>query len=84
MKSWKQNITAGDLAEDQKLEARCRKCGHVHYLTRTIICTSPGREYLYIDELERETVCRARGCRGAVRLSMVRLDELSGFVGGLA
>lgn len=56
----------------------------MHYLTREAICTSPEREFLYIDELERETVCRARGCRGPVRLSMVRLDELSGFVGGLA
>jgi hypothetical protein len=84
MKSWKQNICAGDLADDQKLEARCRTCGHVHYLTRAIICTSPEREFLYIDELERETICRARGCRREVRLSMVRLDELSGFVGGLA
>jgi len=53
-------------------------------MARAIVCTSPEREYLYIDELERETICKARGCRGAVRLSMVRLDELSGFVGGLA
>lgn len=84
MKSWKQNICVGDLADHQKLEARCRKCGHVHYLTRASVCVSPEREFLYIDELERETFCRARGCRGAVRLSMVRLDEMSGFVGGLA
>lgn len=84
MKSWKQNIRVGDLADNQKLEAVCRRCGHVHYLTRTIICTSPEREFLYIDELEAETVCKARGCRGHVRLSMVRLDEMSGFVGGLA
>lgn len=84
MTSWKHKIRVGDLADSQKLEARCRKCGHIHYLTREAICTSPEREFLYIDELERETVCRARGCRGPVRLSMVRLDEMSGFVGGLA
>lgn len=84
MRSWKQNIRVGDLADNQKLEARCRKCGHTHYLTRAIVCTSPESEFLDIDELERNTVCRARGCRGAVRLSMARLDELSGFVGGMA
>lgn len=81
---WKQSVRVGDLADNQKLEARCRKCGHVHYLTREIVCSGADREYLYIDELERETICKARGCRGNVRLSMVRLDELSGFVGGLA
>ncbi len=81
---WKENVRVRDLGDNQKLEARCRKCGHVHYLTRDAICISPEREFLYIDEVERETICRARGCRGSVRLSMVRLDELSGFVGGLA
>ena len=58
-----------------------RSCPLSH---RAIVCTSPEREFLNIDELERETVCRARGCHDAVRLSMVRLDELTGFVGGLA
>lgn len=81
---WKQSLRISDLAEHQKLEARCRRCGHVHYLTKAVVCMSPEREFLYIDELERETICRAHGCRGPVRLSMVRLDELSGFVGGLA
>lgn len=84
MTGWKSKIRVSDLADDQKLEVRCRKCGHVHYLLRETICTAPEREFLYLDELERETICRARGCRGPVRLSMVRLDELSGFVGGLA
>jgi hypothetical protein len=81
---WKENVRVRDLGDHQKLEARCRRCGHVHYLTRATICISPEREFLYIDEVERETICRARGCHGPVRLSMVRLDELSGFLGGLA
>ena len=81
---WKQNVRISDLSDTQKLEASCITCGRVHYLTKAIVCVSPEREFLFIDELERETVCRARGCRGRVRLAMVRHDELSGFVGGMA
>lgn len=84
MGGWKESLRVGDLAPDQKLEMRCRQCGHVHYLTRDLVCVSPEREFLYLDELERETICRARGCRGPVRLALARTGEASGFVGGLA
>jgi hypothetical protein len=83
IRSWKHNVCFGDLAGNQKLEAVCRKCGHAPYLTKSMICVSPDGEFLYIDELEKETVCRARGYRGRVRLAMVRLDKMSGFVGDL-
>lgn len=82
--SWKTDIQVRDLDDGQRLEMTCRSCGHVHYLTRASICASPEREYLYLDEIERETVCRARGCRGSVRLAMVRGGDTSAFVGGLA
>ena len=84
MSSWKENVQVRDLDTGQRLEITCKTCGHVHYLTREMICTSPEREFLYLDEVERETMCRARGCRGAVRLAMVRKGDTSAFVGGLA
>lgn len=84
MSSWKQNVQVRDLDAGQRLEITCKSCGHVHYLTRETIATSPERSFLYIDEVERETICRARGCRGAVRLAMVRKGDTSAFVGGLA
>ncbi|MCX8571140.1 hypothetical protein [Aminobacter sp. MET-1] len=81
---WKQDLRVGDLAETQKLEARCLKCGHTRYFTRATMCTSPERQFMRIEEVEEEATCRTRGCNGRIRLSMVRLDELTGFVGGLA
>ncbi len=81
---WKQQLRASDLSDTDKLEARCRICGHVHYLTREILCTDAEASQRYIDEVEAQSTCRARGCKGRVRLAKVRLDEMSGFVGGLA
>ncbi|KAB2722415.1 hypothetical protein [Brucella intermedia] len=81
---WKQQLRASDISETEKLEARCRVFGHVHYLTRAILCADAESSQRYIDEVEAQTTCRARGCKGRVRLSKVRLDELSRFVDGLA
>ncbi len=82
--NWKRNLQVGDLEAGQRLEMTCISCGHVHYLTPEIVKASPERVFLYLDELEAETVCRARGCRGRVRLALLRKGDTSGFVGGLA
>jgi len=82
--NWKRNIQARDLEPHERLEITCKTCGHVHYLTRAKICVSPEREFLYLDEIEGETICKARGCGGAVRLAITHNDKTSGFVGGLA
>ena len=82
--NWKTNLQVRDLEPTQRLEVTCKVCGHVHYLTRKQIVLSPEREFLYLDEVERETVCKARGCHGPVRIALVRSGETSGFVGGLA
>ncbi|ODT13493.1 MAG: hypothetical protein ABS35_37685 [Kaistia sp. SCN 65-12] len=84
MSSWKENVQVRDLDPGQRLEITCKVCGHVHYLTRDLICVSAEREFLYLDEVERQTICRARGCRGSVRLALVRNGDTSAFVGGLA
>lgn len=84
MGNWKTKYKVGDLADDQKLEMICKKCSRLVYIDKAAICTKKGREQLYLDEIEQRAKCKARGCNGRMRLAMVRLDELSGFVGGLA
>ena len=78
--NWKTRIRVSDLAPTQKLEIICRRCGRLAYITGVDVTD----QSLYLDELERRLRCKARGCRGHARLAMVRLDELTGFVGGLA
>ena len=71
--NWKTSLQVLDLDSTQRLEVTCKTCGHVHYLThQQIIAQAPERAFLYLDELERETMCKARACRGAVRIAMVR------------
>lgn len=81
MGSWQTKFQVQDLADNQKLECLCRRCGHIHYLTKAAL---PGRAQKFIDEIQRTEKCAARECSGNVRISLVRLDEMSGFVGGLA
>ena len=81
--SWMRNIQVRDLDDIQRLEMTCRRCGDVRYLTKAMICVSVEREFLYLDEVEKETLCRQRGCDGGVRLSLAHGRAVSSFVGGL-
>jgi hypothetical protein len=82
--NWKSELQVRDLEPGQRLEMTCKTCGHVHYLTPIEIMASPEREFLYLDEVERETFCKARRCLGNVRMALIRKDAASGFVGGMA
>lgn len=82
--SWKTDLQLRDIDEGQRLEAKCRRCGHTHYVDITAILKSPELQFIYIDELERMTVCKARGCGGAVRLAQVHDSDTEGFVGGMS
>ena len=81
---WKATIQVRDLADDQKLELVCRKCGRLAYTNRAQLCEEIDRSQLYLDEIEAKASSKRRGCNGRMRLSMVRLPEMSGFVDGLA
>ncbi|MDM8344533.1 hypothetical protein P8H26_03895 [Pseudochrobactrum sp. sp1633] len=84
MGNWKTNYRVSDLSDTQKLEMICKKCSRLVYINKATICTAKGREQLYLDEIEKRARCKARGCKGQMRMAMVRMDEMSGFTGGLA
>ena len=81
---WKQDLQIRDLAENQRLEATCKRCGNVHYIDLPRLQAEASLAFLYLDQLEAQTSCRARGCRGQVRLSLIFDGDTKGFVGGLA
>lgn len=82
--SWKNNLQVRDLDPGQRLEMTCKRCGHVHYLVAAEVMKSPERAFLYLDQVEAETLCRARGCRGSTRMALIRRNDTSAFIGGLA
>ncbi len=84
MGNWKTKYRVSDLSDTQKLEMICKKCSRLVYINKATICTAKGREQLYLDEIEKRARCKARGCKGQMRMAMVRLEEMSGFTGGLA
>ncbi len=84
MGNWKTKYRVSDLSDTQKLEMICKKCSRLVYINKATICTAKEREQLYLDEIEKRARCKARGCKGQMRMAMVRLDEMSGFTGGLA
>ena len=82
--NWKVHLQVRDLPPVQRLEATFKDCGQVHTFTAAqVIRQGADRGFQHIDELETETLCKARGCRGNVRLALVRSGDTSGFVGGM-
>lgn len=84
MSSWKSSIQVQDLDDNQRLELICIKCNRLTYTTREQLCARADYGQLYLDEIERRARCKGRGCHGHMRMAMVRLSEMSGFVGGIA
>lgn len=82
--NWKRELQLRDLGGGQQLEAVCRMCGHTHYVDLSELLRREELQFLYLDEVENMTVCRARGCCGAVRLALSHNGETEGFAGGLA
>lgn len=82
--NWKTDIQVRDIAPGQRVEATCKRCGYTHYVDVAAMLAEPELQFIYVDELERMTVCKARHCGGPVRLALVHDRDTEGFVGGLA
>lgn len=82
--SWKDRLQILDLAEGDRLELTCRRCGHVRYLTGTELHARLGSQRLTLSQVEARARCRQRGCSGGMRLAMPDQGDTVGFVGGIA
>ena len=82
--NWKRDLQLRDLEPGERLEATCRICKHTYYLHVDELHAREEFQFIWLDELEKMSVCKARGCSGPVRLAKTHQGEVEGFVGGLA
>lgn len=82
--SWADTLQVLDLDPGDRLEMTCRRCGHLRYIEIAKLQEHPLHRRLYLCEVESRSRCRARGCRGLMRMALPRPQQTSGFVGGLA
>lgn len=83
MGNWKTKILVNDLGDEEKLELECVKCQQVRYLTKAELLNRNAGQ-LYLDEVETRAQCRVFGCKGKMRMALIRQHKVSGFVGGMA
>lgn len=83
MGNWKTKIKVDDLGDSDKLEMQCRKCGKVRYLTKALLLERSAGQY-YLDHIELYAQCRVFGCKGKMRMALIRQHKISAFIGGLA
>ena len=82
--NWRTSLRAGDVGAEHRLELSCRKCGAVRYLESAAILARRGGDQLTLGQVEARARCTQRGCKGMMRMMLVRKGDASGFVGGLA
>ncbi len=82
--NWKTDLQLCDLEPHERFELTCLACGHVHYRTVSELRQHSELTFAWLDEIERDECCHARGCHGRVRLALCHNNLNSGFIGGLA
>ena len=82
--SWLSDMSLQDLDERQALEATCLRCLHTWLQSPTQLLLKVDHRNVHLDEVAANLACPRSGCRHVgVRLSLVRKDDTSGFVGGM-
>jgi hypothetical protein len=83
MGGWKTKLTVNDMGDSDRLELLCRKCGQVRYLTKPSLLERNAGQ-LRLHQIEARAVCKIFGCKGAMRMALIRPHKISAFIGGMA
>ncbi len=82
--TWLEDTSLRDLDDSVIIEASCLRCGHVWLQSPIQLLLKVIHRDVHMDEVAKNLACPAWGCRHVgVRLTLIKNQETSGFVGGM-
>lgn len=82
--SWLEDTALRDLDDGVLIEATCIRCLHTWLQSPVQLLLKVVHRDVKLDEVAKNLACPKRGCRHVgVRLTVIRNEDTSGFVGGM-
>ncbi len=82
--TWLEDTALRDLDETAVIETTCIRCLHVWLQTPLQLLLKVMHRDVRLDEVARHLSCPRRDCRHVgVRLTLIKKEDTSGFVGGM-
>jgi hypothetical protein len=82
--TWLEDMALRDLDENVIIEATCIRCLHVWLQSPLQLLIKVDHRDVRLDEVAKNLACPRQGCRHVgVRLTLIKNEETSGFVGGM-
>lgn len=82
--SWLEDTALRDLDDNVIIEATCLRCSHVWMQRPVQLLIKVDHRDVRLDEVAQHLACPRPGCRHVgVRLTLIKNQDSSGFVGGM-
>ena len=82
--TWLEDMALRDLDDSVVIEATCQRCLHMWLQSPIQLLLKVIHRDVKLDEVARNLACPRPGCRHVgVRLSLIKNEDSSGFVGGM-
>lgn len=82
--TWLEDTALRDLDDTALIEATCMRCLHVWLQSPLQLLLKVVHRDVRLDEVAKNLSCPRRDCRHVgVRLSLIKKEDTSGFVGGM-
>ncbi len=82
--TWLEDTSLRDLDETTVIEATCMRCLYMWMQSPVQLLIKVDHRNVYLDEVSKHLACPRPGCRHVgVRLTLIKNQDASGFVGGM-
>lgn len=82
--TWLEDTSLRDLDDTVVIEATCIRCLHVWLQSPVQLLIKVDHRNVHLDEVATHLACPKRNCRHVgVKLTLIRNEDTSGFVGGM-